>query len=116
MDLLDELKGLEVNVEEALNRFMNNVQLYERMLGKLNATVKDMEVLEFIGRGDLETAVANAHTLKGVMGNLSITPLYQGYTQIVALLRANNPEEAKRVLEGILPIQQEILACIQRHQ
>lgn len=115
MSMLDELKDLGVNIEDALQRFMNNSALYEKMLGKLVNNVRDIKVLPSIEAGDYNAAADAAHTLKGVMGNLSITPLYKGYTQIVNLLRDNNPEEAKKILVDMLPAQEEIIACIEKN-
>lgn len=114
MSMLDELKALGVNIEDALQRFMNNSALYEKMLGKLVNNVKDIKVLPSIEAGDYSAACDAAHTLKGVMGNLSITPLYKSYTQIVNLLRENNPEEAKKILLETIPVQDEIIACIEK--
>ena len=48
MSMLDELKALGVNIEDALQRFMNNSALYEKMLGKLVNNVKDIKVLPSI--------------------------------------------------------------------
>ena len=115
MSMLDELKALGVNIEDALQRFMNNSALYEKMLGKLVNNVKDIKVLPSIEAGDYSAACDAAHTLKGVMGNLSITPLYKSYTQIVNLLRENNPEEAKKILLETIPVQDEIIACIEKN-
>lgn len=115
MNLTDELKELGVNIDEALKRFMNNSALYIKMLGKLTSTVSELEVMPFLENGNYDKALENAHTLKGVTGNLSITPLYTAYTDIVALLRENNPEKAKSVLEGILPVQEKIISCIREN-
>ena len=115
MSMLDELKDLGVNIEDALQRFMNNSALYEKMLGKLVSNVKDIEVLPSLEAGDYSAACDAAHTLKGVMGNLSIIPLYKNYTQIVNLLRDNDPDEAKKLLLETLPVQEEIIACIEKN-
>lgn len=112
MDLINELSELGVNTNEALKRFMNNSSLYIKMLGKLSATINDLEVMKYIEAGDLDKAVENAHTLKGVTGNLSLTPLYDAYTDIVALLREGNSEKAKSILKDILPIQDKIICII----
>ena len=64
---------------------------------------------------DYNEVIEKTHALKGVAGNLSITPLYEAYTKIVDLLRAGKPEEARPVLAQILPVQEEIVACIERH-
>ena len=115
MDLISELDALGVNTQEAIRRFSGNTALYQKMLGKLVTAVKDLEVMPCFEKEDYEAAVTNAHTLKGVTGNLSLTPLYNGYTEVVNLLRAGNHDDAKAVLEKILPIQTDILACIEKN-
>ena len=114
MDLIAELNELGVNTSEALGRFMNNSALYVRMLGKFPAAARDAKVPEFFEAQDYEGAVSAAHTLKGVTGNLSLTPLYKAYTDIVALLREGEPQKAKVILDDILPVQEKIIACIER--
>ncbi len=115
MSMNSELKELGVNVEEAVQRFMGNEALFNRMIKKLPPAVKDLQVLQFLEAGDYETALNNAHTLKGVMGNLSITPLFHAYNDAVNLLREDKPEEAKKKVEDILPLQDEIVACIEKN-
>lgn len=116
MSKIDDLQSLGVNIEEALDRFMGNGALYEKMLNKLTSAVKNVQVLPFFEAGDYKTALENAHALKGVTGNLSITPLYKGYTEIVDELRADNPEKARKILDDILPVQEQIIACIEKYQ
>lgn len=112
MDLISELKALGIDTEDALKRFSGNSDLYKRMIGKFPANAEGLEVMSYIKDGDYATAVSNAHTLKGVTGNLSITPLYNAYTEIVNSLRANEPEKAQELLENILPVQEKIIECI----
>ncbi|MCM1054407.1 MAG: hypothetical protein NC394_02695 [Bacteroides sp.] len=115
MDLMNELEALGVNTAEALQRFSGNSALYVKMLGKFTSAVKDLEVMPCFERADHEAALTNAHTLKGVTGNLSLTPLYDGYSEVVNLLRADKPDDAKTVMEGLIPVQEKILACIEKN-
>lgn len=115
MSLIDELEALGVNTQEGLGRMMNKAALYEKLLGKYPAAARSSEVMPFFEAQDHEGALAAAHTLKGVTGNLSLTPLYKGYTDIVSLLRENKPEEARKILEEILPIEAEIISCIEKN-
>ncbi len=115
MDLLSELEALGVDTQDALKRFSGNSSLFIRMIGKFPASTEDLEVLSFMKEGDYATAVSNAHTLKGITGNLSITPLYNAYTEIVNCLRANEPDKALNVLEDILPVQEKIINCIKEN-
>lgn len=115
MSMLDELRELDVNVDEALQRFMNKAELYEKMLKKLPPMMNGRQVLEAIDAGNIDGAIETAHTMKGVLGNLSVTPLYKAYTDIVALLRSNEPDEAKKILEESFPDEEKILACIEKY-
>jgi len=113
MILKDKLVELGVDYYDGLNRFMGNQALFEKMLTKFPDNVRKLEVLSFIDAGDTATAVANAHTIKGVSGNLSLTPIFEAYTKIVSLLRDGNAEEAKTKLEEILPVQEDIIKAIE---
>ncbi len=115
MDLLTELKGMGTNIDEGLERCMNNVGLYEKLLKKVPQNMEKLEVLPYFESGDYETALMNAHTIKGVAGNLSLTPLFSAYSDIVNLLRADKPDEAKKILVGILPLQGQIVDCIKKY-
>lgn len=115
MDILEELEKLGVNTQDALERFSGNRPLYIKMVGKFPASLKGLEVMPAIEDNDIEAAITNAHTIKGVTGNLSITPLYEAYTQIVNKLRAGNVQKAKEFLEDILPVQKEIIDCIEKY-
>ena len=115
MDLISELEALGVNTQEAISRLNNNSAVYVKMLGKFTGELENHPVMPHLESGELDTAVTNAHTLKGLTGNLSITPLYKAYTEIVALLRGNEPEKAKQLMADTLPIQSDIVACIEKY-
>lgn len=115
MNLTEELKKLGVDVDEGLNRVMGDCSLYEMMLGMFVDAVNDNPVsLEDFDRGDQELLAKRVHMLKGVTGNLSITPLFTGYEKMLGLLRDGCAEAAKMEFERILPIQAQILDCIKQ--
>lgn len=116
MEMISELQKLGVNTDEALGRFMNNSALYIKMLRKLPAASKDLEVMEYLESDDYDKALENAHTLKGVTGNLSITPLYNAYTEIVSFLREGEHEKAKNRMKETAPLQEEIIRCIESNE
>lgn len=115
MSLAESLKNLGVNVDEALDRVMGDVSLYEMMLGMFVDSVRDNPVNpEDFDGADLENLTKRVHMLKGVTGNLSITPLFKGYNQSLILLREGQTAKAKEEFERILPAQAEIIDCIKR--
>ena len=58
--------------------------------------------------GDLAAAFEAAHALKGVLGNLALTPAYDQVSEITELLRARTEMDYSERLAGILE-QQRIL-------
>ncbi len=115
MGLLEELKSLGVDVDGGIKRLNGKQSLYERMMFKFLDMMKKSVVSPDFSSNDYTEVMEVAHTLKGAAGNLSITPLYEGYGQIVDLLRGQKPEEARKVLEDMLPKQKEILECIEKY-
>lgn len=115
MELLEELKAKDVNVEEAIERFLGNASLYEKMLMKFLDLMNDMAVDTDFDCNEYNDIIEKTHAIKGAAGNLSINPIYEAYTEIVNLLRAKQPEQAKLILEKILPVQNDIIDCIKKY-
>jgi len=117
MAFMEEMENLGANVKEGMGRVMDDQSLYEMMLGMfVDELEKDPVRVEDFDHRDLEDLTKRVHTLKGVTGNLSITPLYQGYMDTLTLLRANEPAKAKDALAAILPVQEQFVDCIKRHK
>ena len=115
MKSAESLKALGINVEEGLDRVMGDEELYEMMLGMFIDMINDANIkLEDFDGDNLDDLIRNVHTLKGTTGNLSLTPLFEGYQETLGLLRDNKPKEAKAVYEKMLPIQSDILDCIKQ--
>lgn len=117
MGLLDELESLGVDVKEGLDRVMGDESLYKMMLDMFVSAVQTtpIRVEDFDGQ-DLEELTGRVHSLKGTSGNLSLLPLFTRYKEILGLLRDGQPKEAKAIYEKMIPIENNIIDCIQRHQ
>lgn len=115
MDLFEELKSLGVDVDGGLKRIGGNEALYKRLLNTFVKAMKGQQVSPDFDLADYEEVKEKAHAIKGTSGNLSITPVFEAYSRIMELLRADQPQEAKEVLVKIIPVQEEIVACIERH-
>lgn len=116
MALLDELKELHVDVDKALNSLGGKSALYEKLVFKLSAMIKDYEITADFEDNDYREVMEKAHALKGTTGNLAVTPLYDSYSDIVRLLREDRPEQAKEVIRTMLPVQEEIIRCIEKYR
>ena len=115
MGFMEELSALGVDTQDAIMRFMGNSELYEKMLKKFPKTVENSPVLTYAQSEDYETATSNAHALKGVTGNLSLTPLYDRYTRIVDMYRESHFDQANSLLTETLELQQKFLDVINKY-
>ncbi|MDE7018392.1 MAG: hypothetical protein K2P65_12640 [Lachnospiraceae bacterium] len=115
MTLFEELKSLDVDVDGGLKRINGNEKLYTKLLGSFTKSINTYKVTPDYDGNDYNEIIEKAHAIKGVSGNLSITPVYEAYTKVVDLLRAGKPEEARPILEEILPVQEKIVACIEKY-
>lgn len=116
MDLLDELASEGADIAGGMKRLGGKHDFYVKMLLRVPSLVEEKPVTSELIRTNPECAVENAHALKGVAGNLSITPLYESYSKIVILLREGNREAALIALEDILPVQKRILSIIEKYK
>ncbi len=115
MNLIQELKSLGVNTDEGLQRMGGNSILYERMLVKLKDMIKNSPVRMDFDCKDYTDIIDAAHAIKGASGNLAVAPIYECYSEIVRLLRAQQPEQAKKILSEALSTQNAIVDCIERY-
>lgn len=115
MDLLEELKDLGVDVDDGIRRINGNEALYRRLLGSFVKTIKAQYVKADFDSTDCTETIEKVHTIKGTSGNLSITPIFESYTEMLGLLRSGQPEQARQILEKILPVQEKIIQCIENH-
>lgn len=115
--LIEELKSLGVDVDDGLERVMGDADLYEMMLGMFIDSVNSSAVTQEDFKESTQAEVTEKiHMLKGVTGNLAITPLFISYTEVLGLLRSNKIEEAKAHYLELLPVQEKVLDCIKRHK
>ncbi len=115
MSLLEELKELGVDVDGGVKRINGNEALYTRLLGSFVKMMKANYVTPDFTDDEREEMIEKTHSVKGTSGNLSITPVYDAYTEIVNQLRAGDLDKAREVLANILPIQDKIVECIEKH-
>lgn len=115
MSLFEELKALGVDIDDGLKRLNGNEKLYTRLLGTFIKTFDANIVSPDFDADDCTEAIEKAHAIKGTAGNLSLTPIYESYSEILALLRTGKPEEARELLKKTVPVQEDIIQCIKKH-
>lgn len=84
---VEALNEFGANTQEGVARCMNNADFYLKMV-RMSADDQNFNQLqESLAQKDLDRAFEVAHALKGVLGNLSLTPLYEPISELTELLR-----------------------------
>ena len=84
---IEKLREYGANVEEGLNRCMNNEAFYLKLVNLFLMNNDFNKLKEAIDNNNLEEGFKAAHALKGVLGNLSLTPLSNIIYEMTELLR-----------------------------
>ena len=101
MITIDDLKALGADTADGLARCMNNEEFYIRLV-KMAVDDDGFEKLEeAVKAGDLDEGFERAHALKGVLGNVSLTNLYEPVAEMTEELRAGNDIDYAPYLEKI---------------
>ena len=91
-DILNKLEAMGCDMKGAMGRFVDDEELYLSFLGP----VMDDPAFALLGEGiaqqDASKAFESAHSLKGTIGNMGLTPLYSRIVDIVEPLRAGSLE------------------------
>ena len=109
---IDSLKEYGADVETGLARCLNNEQFYLMLVQR--ATVEDgFDVLKnALESGDFNTAFEVAHSLKGVIGNLALTPIYEPVCALTDLLRDRSACDYADLLDQILEAKARLVGII----
>lgn len=113
-------KQLEENgadVETTLKRFMGNEAIYQKFLGKFPADPNYTNLGANLESGAFEEAYKCAHALKGVVGNLGLTPIFQKVSDLVEELRNKAADEvdaarANELWQEIKTVYEKFIAII----
>ncbi|MDD5937184.1 MAG: Hpt domain-containing protein [Clostridiales bacterium] len=82
----------KADLKNALLRVAGNEDIYERLLQKFLLDQNFSNLKTCLTTQNYENAFPYAHTLKGLAGNLGLTPIYESVDPIVELLRNNTTE------------------------
>ncbi len=77
-----------IDIEDAMDRFLNNKGMFEKFLLKFLEEERFQKLKDGIDNKDAEKAFEEAHTIKGVVSNLSLKKLSDSINPIVETLRA----------------------------
>ncbi|MBR3242382.1 MAG: Hpt domain-containing protein, partial [Parasporobacterium sp.] len=98
---IEKLKEFGANTDEGISRCMGNEEFYLKVV-KMMLDDNAMDKLKAaLDENDLDKAFEAAHSLKGVTGNLSMTPISEPTIEITELLRARTQMDYSDLFEKI---------------
>lgn len=98
---IDALKQLGCNTDEGLSRCMGNEAFYFKLIGRV-VDDKNFQALEdAVAAKNFDAAFEAAHSLKGVLGNLALTPIYEPVYELTELLRERKDIDYSEYLKTI---------------
>lgn len=101
-EFINRLVAYGADMTATLERFVGDEALYERCFGMFMEDASFAELERALREKDYTAAFNAAHTLKGVAGNLGLTPLYEKICQIVESLRHQDYSHLDAEYQAIL--------------
>jgi len=113
--ILNELAHWDCDVDKTLERFLNDKDLYVECLRILvdDTSLNDLE--KALVNNDIKAAYEAAHTFKGVVLNLGLTPFIQSIVPEVKELSEGNIENAQPTLEKLQALFKEYCDLIHKN-
>jgi len=107
---VNALRDFGANTREGLGRCLNNETFYLRLVNMALNDAGFGRLAAAVESGDRKEAFEAAHSLKGVLGNLSLTPLYELTSEMTELLRAGQDADYSAYLAKLFALRDELLA------
>lgn len=109
---IEKLNEYGANTKEGLERCMNKEDFYFRLIDKAINDDSFIRLKTEIENKNYNEGFKIAHSLKGVLGNLSITPLYEIVYELTELLRIEKDIDYSNYLNKLLIKREELLELI----
>ena len=98
---IEKLRDWGADVDEALERCLNNEAFYLRLVDKALQDPNFDRLKDAVASGDLDKGFEAAHALKGVMANLALTPILVPVQEITELFRSRTQADYTPFLTAI---------------
>lgn len=108
MITLEILRNNGTDIETGLSRCLGKEDLYLKLVNMGLSDAKFEELGSVLASNDLQKAFELCHALKGVIGNLAITPLYEALSALTEKLRNKEEEDYPAMYSDILAIRSKI--------
>ena len=99
---IDTLKKFGADTDEGMGRCFGKADFYLKLVRIVPGEANFDKLADAIRADNLDAAFEHAHALKGVLGNLSLTPIYNPVCEMTERLRAREQTDYLPLLTEIL--------------
>lgn len=100
--IISELSDWGCDIPGTMNRFSNDRNLFFKLLSYVPKQQEFNELGEMLQSGDVKGAFEKAHSLKGVLGNMGLTPMYEEAVAVTEPLRAGKTDGVQEHYEKLM--------------
>lgn len=105
---IEKLNRFGADTKEGLKRCFGNEEFYLKLAGMILEEPGFDRLKTALEANDLKAGFEAAHALKGVLGNLSLTPMYNLACEMTELLRAGTVMDYKPMLDQLLEMKEQL--------
>ena len=109
---IEKLNEYGADTKEGLERCLNKEEFYFRLINKAINDDSFFNLKKELEEKNYDKAFIIAHSLKGVLGNLALTPMYQIVFELTELLREKRDIDYTSYIEKLLKKREELLLLI----
>ena len=109
---LEALRAFGANTAEGMERCLNDEPFYLEMVAMTLSDGNFDALAAAMDAGDARAAFTAAHALKGAVGNVALTPVYEPLCALTELLRGKDTpvEGGEALLEQIMTLREQALS------
>lgn len=107
---IEKLNEFGANTTEGLARCINNQELYFRLINKAIEDNSFESLKVALAEKNYDKAFEISHSLKGVLGNLSLTPLYEIVFELTELLRNKKDIDYTKYIDNLFEKRNELIS------
>ena len=110
MITIEKLNAFGADTKTGLVRCMNKEDFYLKLVAMALNEPRFEQLGIALEAKDFEEAFEHCHSIKGVIGNLSLDPLYKEICEMTELLRAKTDTDYSALYKKIMDLRAELLA------
>ena len=102
MITIDILNQFGADTKEGLARCLDDEEFYLELIPEALERSRYEEIERLLKERNLSAAFEVSHALKGVLGNLALTPIYEPASEMTELLRANTDMDYTELITKVI--------------